>query len=341
MITDARALRPEFIPQELCHREGQIAHLSSALRPITNGDPGEHTFIFGPSGTGKTTTAKFVLRQLEREALDIRWGYINCMSNSSKSAVLHGLARHAGRAADLRIEGTPASTFVDRIRELDGQFVAVLDEVDVLEDPTTIPALYDLSNVTLILITVHEDDLFADLDDDTGLNGRVGSRLRSAEKVCLDKYSQDQMCDILQGRIDAGFRDGAVNDETVSYIADVAAGDARLGIALLRRSARWAVEMQHRQITPDIVDEVDDDAREEIHSRHVDALSTHQRMLYEIIKERGEIEAGELRAEYERRAGSSAKSARMRRKYLHGLQRYKLIRSHGSGRWKRYEIRQY
>ncbi|QCJ48535.1 AAA family ATPase [Haloprofundus sp. MHR1] len=335
MITDARALRSGYVPQELYHREGQIAKLSSALRPITHGDIGEDAFVFGPSGVGKTTTAKFVLRQLEHEAFGIRWGYVNCMSDSSKSAVLHALTKHAGRAADLRIEGTPASTFVDRLRELDGQFVAVLDEVDVLEDPTTILALYDLPNVTMILITVHEDDLFTNLDS------RAESRLRGAEKVHLEKYSHDEMVDILRGRIDAGFEPNTVSDDAVDYIADIAAGDARFGIALLRRSARWAIEIQRSQITTDVVDEIRDEARDELHMRHVDALSTHQRMLYEIIKGAGEIGAGELREQYEERAGSNAKTARMQRKYLNGLTRYNLIRSHGSGRWTRYELRQY
>ncbi|WP_317988552.1 orc1/cdc6 family replication initiation protein [Haloprofundus salilacus] len=335
VITDARALRPEYLPQELYHREGQITQLSSVLRPITHGDVGEDAFIFGPSGVGKTTTAKFVLRQLEREALGIRWGYVNCMSDSSKSAVLHALARHAGRAADLRIEGTPASMFIDRLRELDGQFVAVLDEVDVLEDLTTLLALNDLPNVTMILITVYEDDLFADLDS------RVESRLRGAGKVRLEKYSHDEMVDILRGRISAGLGPNTVSDEAVDYIADTATGDARFGIALLRRSARWAIEMQRSQITTDVVDEIRDDARDELHMRHVDALSTHQRMLYEIIKDAGELGAGELRERYEERSGSNAKTPRMQRKYLNGLARYKLIRSKGSGRWTQYEVQRH
>lgn len=144
-----------------------------------------------------------------------------------------------------------------------------------------------------------------------------------------------------RGRIDAGFEPNTVSDEAVDYIADIAAGDARFGIALLRRSARWAIKMQRSRITIDVIDEVRDDARDELHMRHVDALSTHQRMLYEIIKEAGEIGAGELRERYEERVGSNAKSARMQRKYLTGIARYKLIRSKGSGRWTRYEIQHY
>lgn len=88
MITDARALRTEHVPRDLHHRDGQIDHLSSVLDPtgVTNL---EDVCIFGPSGTGKTTIAKYTLSLLERKALDIRWGYVNCMTESTSAAALY------------------------------------------------------------------------------------------------------------------------------------------------------------------------------------------------------------------------------------------------------------
>jgi len=58
--------------------------------------------ITGPSGAGKTTIAKYIVRQLEQEVLGIRWGYVNVISNNSKTSVLYSLVRDAGRANDLR-----------------------------------------------------------------------------------------------------------------------------------------------------------------------------------------------------------------------------------------------
>jgi Cdc6-like AAA superfamily ATPase len=240
MITDARALQQSSVPQDLQHREGQIDHLSSVLRPISPLDVGENAFIFGPSGTGKTTMAKYVAQQFEREALDVDWGYVNCISDASKASALYELVRDAGRGADLRREGTPTSTFLDRLRDLDGQFVAIVDEVYVLDDMSILLSLYDIEDVSMILVSLDENNLFAEFDE------RLKSRLRGAEKIVLEPYRQDEMVDILQGRVDAGLAPGSITDEAVEYVADLAAGDAHVGITPGRRQSAPSIRRRHR-----------------------------------------------------------------------------------------------
>ncbi|MCU4744309.1 Cdc6/Cdc18 family protein [Natronoglomus mannanivorans] len=332
MITDARALRPSYLPADLHHRDGKIDQLADALRPITDGDIGEDAFIFGPSGTGKTTLAKYVVRKLEQEALDLRWGYVNCMSGSSKNDVLHGLVRDAGLGADLRKEGTSTTKFLDRLREFDDQVVAILDEVDVLEDESTLHSLYDLPNLTLVLITIDEDDLFAHFD------GRLRSRFMGSEMVRLERYRHEELCDILRARIKAGLAPGVIDERTVEYIADIAAGDARVGIAILRRATKRIMNEDESWISLDVVDSVQDEAREEIHQHHVDDLGTHKRLLYEIVEAAGEIGVTELHETYEQRA-PEPKAKSTRRRYLASLEsKYNLIASSGNGKGKSYTV---
>nr|WP_305148810.1 Cdc6/Cdc18 family protein [Halobellus inordinatus] len=333
VIQNARVLKEDWVPQELQHRDGQLQHLSGELKPIAHGLGAKSIIITGPSGTGKTTIAKYIVRQLEQEVFGIRWGYVNCISETSMSSIIYSLVGDAGRANDLRKEGTPTAVLLDRLREMDEHFIGIVDEVDVLSDEQTIQALWEIPNVTLVLVCVNEDDFFADLDS------RVASRLRGAAKISLEKYHHDELCDILWGRIHAGIASGVVEEETVDYIADVAAGDARHAITLLRRAVRDAVESGDETLTGDHVRKVREDAREEIHDRNVDTLGTHQRHLYEIIKDAGEISAKDLHARYEGRvADPRAKSTR--RKYLQSLEHYKLIESAGSTRARRYRFRE-
>jgi orc1/cdc6 family replication initiation protein len=331
MIHDARVLKEDWIPRELHHREGQIQHFSSELKPITHGLGGENILVTGPSGTGKTTISKFVVKQLTKQSFGIRWGYVNCISTSAKSAICHSLVRDAGRGNDLRPEGTPVSMYFDRLREMDDQFVAILDEVDVLDDDTTIHALHEIPNVTLILVCVSEDTLFTDLDS------RVVSRLRGAAKVNLTKYNHSELCDILEGRIAAGLQRNSVENDVVDYIADIAAGDARHAIALLRRAVRHIAKRGEDRVAVENVVTVRDEARKEIHERRIDTLGTHQRHLYEIIADAGEISVEDLHGTYEERV-SEPKAKSTRRKYLQSLERYDLVESEGLTRGKRYRV---
>ncbi|WP_435099565.1 Cdc6/Cdc18 family protein [Halarchaeum sp. P4] len=326
MITNLRALEEAYVPRDLHHREGQINQMTASLEPLLNDHPGEDLFVFGPSGAGKTTIAKFVLRQLHRQA-DIAWGYVNCISDSGKSAVLHRLLRDAGLGLDLRQEGTSPSTFLNRLRDLDRQFIAVLDEVDVLADHDTLTALYEIPNVTLLLITVDENDFFASLD------GRLQSRLRGTVRVELRPYSHNEMVDILRSRVKAGLRPGMIQDEVLEHIADLATGDARYAITLLRRAARAVESSERRYITRDVVDSVAGEARDVIHDQRVTSLSTEKRLLYELVTQAGTISASDLRARYKEQRTDPIAS-RTRRKYLRALERYGLVESSGQGRGK-------
>jgi len=329
MIVDARALRPSFVPQDLHHRDGQIEALANALKPVTTGDIGEDVFVFGPSGAGKTTTARYVLDRLERQALDVRTGYVNAMSDNTKAAALHTLLRNGNLGTDLRPEGTPSSTYINRLREYDGQFVAVIDEVDVLADQSMLHSLYDLPNVSMVLICVDEDSLFCDLDP------RVESRLRSAEKLYLEKYTHDELHDILWSRVEAGLEGYRVKDTAVKRIADLAAGDARLGIALLRKGAKYVGEHGHKELSPTVVDAVETAAQQYLEERTETQLGTHQQLLFEIVRDSGEVSAGHLHETYEERA-QETKAKSTRRKMLASLERYGLIEQQGTGRGTRY-----
>lgn len=325
MITDARALRPEYVPQDLHHRDGQIDHLSSVLEPITYDEPAAANIcIHGPSGAGKTTIAKHTLQLLEAETLGVRWGHVNCMADTG-AGILYELARDVGLGADLRREGFYRGVALDRLRDADDQIIAVLDEVDVLDDPDTLLALYDVPNVALITITVDESEWLSELDP------RAESRFRSAESVHLEAYSFDELVDILESRAHHGLIPSNVDDNAIRKIADIAAGDARHGIALLRRAARHVEENDMRSLTPTVVDAIMDEAEADMRERRVRSLGTHQRILYEIIANSGEIKSNELHERYEREA-QDPKAKSTRRRYLASLQRYELIEKIGNGR---------
>jgi len=332
MITSHRAFQQTYVPSELHHREGAIETLTTTLRPLTEGLAGTDVFIFGPSGTGKTTLARYVVDLLEQENPDLTSGYVNAMSNGARTDALYTLTRDAGVTHDIRRQGSTASRFLRRIQDIDSQILAVVDEVHVLDDYDTLQALWEASNVTLVLVCVDEERLFAEFDQ------QLQSRFGAAPKVHLDRYTTDEMTSILRGRVDAGVRPGVVEADVLPYIADLAAGDARAGITLLRNAVERASALEAATVTTNIVDEVEGDAYADMHMHRVQEMGTDKRLLYEIIQEAGEIDAGTLHSRYENQAQNPVTRS-TRRKYLGRLRESDLVDTEGSGKGKRYLIR--
>ncbi len=328
MISDARALEHHFIPQDLHHRDGQIDALAAALEPITQGTAGEHTLVVGPSGSGKTTLAKYVARKLECQRLDFDWGYVNCQSDPSPTAALHQLVKSAGVDAR-RPEGTSRGYYFDRLAEHDGQLVTIVDEVNVITDPSLLYALYETSGVTIVGVCIDDDDLLANAD----LNPGTQSRLRSMRRLALDSYAYDEILDILAYRVEHGLDAERVTEEALDAIADVAAGNARVAITHLRRAAKTVHDSNNEMLTADVVRRVADDVRAAVHDLHVRSLGTHQRALYTIIRDAASagIRAGELHEAYEQRV-QNPRGRSMRRRYLDSLERYGLITQSGNSR---------
>ncbi|UPV77208.1 hypothetical protein M0R89_22825 (plasmid) [Halorussus limi] len=214
MITDARALRLIFVLSELHHRDGELEHLSSYLKPIRMSLSDENALITSPLRSGKTTLAQYNVGQLKAP----RSTSGPATSTAFRTGAMHALLRDAGIGRDMLLTSASTSRYLARL--------PYLDEVDVLADR-------DPPRVALRV---------AEHYDAHGLRGRrrlprdaesrVQSWIRTATKIRLAKYQYGERVDIIRGRVEAGLQHGGADDAMMHCIADLAAGDARFGIAL-------------------------------------------------------------------------------------------------------------
>lgn len=101
MITDARVLDPEFVPQDVVHRDGEINHLASTLKPIMDGESAEPSFLYGPSGTGKTCIARYALDRLRETIIEVETQYVNCWDDHTRYTVLYRLLEGIDQTFDI------------------------------------------------------------------------------------------------------------------------------------------------------------------------------------------------------------------------------------------------
>lgn len=330
MIANGRVLRPEFVPQDVVHRDAEVHHLSSALRPITEGEPGETALLCGPSGVGKTCIARFTVERLREEALGVDRQYVNCWEDYSRFKILYRLLEGLGRAFDVHRKSTPKDELLERLRTHEGPpYVVILDEVDQIEDTSVLYDLYRTPGLTMVLVANGEEELFARLDD------RLVSRLQTATRVHFEKYGLDELVSILEDRVRWGLQEGAITADQLATIADAAAGDARVAIGALRTAARQADQQDSESVSDETIREAVPEAKAEIEQKNTEKLTSDQQTLYEIIVEDGGIAPGELYDRYEKRVGDP-KTKRMVRNYLQKLCHYNLVVAEGDNRGRTY-----
>lgn len=323
MITDARVLKQEFVPNEVQHRNAETNHLSTALEPYLDGDPARDAFLTGPTGAGKTCIAKFTVDRLHEQILDLRHAYVNCWQANNRFRILYRLLQEQGRSAAIPRQGTPTDELLDRLeRDTAVPTVVILDEIDQLVDYRVLYDLYNVPNLAMILIANREMEVFSGMDD------RIRSRLQSSRRIHFDRYSLDELVSILEARVRWGLADGAVARPQLERIADEAAGDARVAIGILRAAAQNAHQIGVETITDDLVDNVVCNVRDRIRQKNVEKLDEHQSVLYEIIDQHEPIAPGELAERYRERV-DDPRTDRTLRNYLTKMERYNLVRAEG------------
>ena len=332
MIRDARVLRAGFVPQEVEHRDAEVNHLSSVLKPLTEGEPADTAVVTGPSGVGKTCISQFVTERLREEALDVEATYINCWRNHTRFRTLYQLLDDIGKTIDIHRQSTPHDELIDRLQQYDGnRTVVILDEADQLEDTSVIYDLHSLPQFAVICITNNEEDLFGRVDD------RLVSRLRASEHVRMDKYADEQLFDILSARVRCGLEEGVITNEQLYSIADAAAGDARLSIGILRTAASTANRENHDHITDEMLTNAAMDARTQIRQKSLDSLTPHQRIVYDIIKDDGPLSPTEIHDQYVDEV-EDPRTKRTIRTYLSKMSQYNLLEANGTSRDRQYKL---
>lgn len=323
IIVNELPLTETFIPTRLLHREGQLRELERCLKPALHNRSVDNLFLVGPTGTGKTSAAKWILESYFKE--------ISCYINCWKYRTTHEVLRELLLSFQIPVHGRePTSELVDRVEKLlkRKRIIVCLDEVDQLKD---FDVLYTLARngCGLILASTHYHALMH-------LPSRIKSSLALTE-VEFPKYTREELFGILKDRVQFSFKPGTIKTELIRIASVMADGDARVGLEILRRAGTKAENKGKNQVTIEEIKDTAKEARKFRKSPLLSRLNEHERIIYEILERKKKLPSGELYKEY-RRLVTNPVVDRAHRNYMKRMVELGLVKVEGSGRWKRYGI---
>ena len=263
VIKDLHALDFDYIPSELPHRTEQLKKLAQMFKPLFVNIP-QHAFIKGPVGTGKTAMAKFFCQSLlqiaRKQGKILEYVHINCRKRSTDAMVLLGILNHFDtRFPDRGFSGQEMLQILHtHLQRKESQLLLVLDEVDALVHKGKSNLVYDLTRFndettktgnSVSVIMISQKDVFTELEE------AALSTFKRGNTIILEKYTRDELYDIIQQRVRLAFHANTVRAESIDLIADIASdyGDARFSIELLWKAGMFADEKHVKQVIPEHV----------------------------------------------------------------------------------------
>jgi len=252
-------LLPDYVPEQLPHRDREIRRLAMTLAPSLRGEKPNNVFIYGLTGTGKTAVTRYVLRRLVEKAgglgVTVKPVYVNVRHRDTPYRVMADIAESVG----LRVPFTGLSTgevfrrLTRFLSRRDGVYIIVLDEIDFLVRRHGDDLLYrltrvneELSRARVSLVGITNSTTFVD-----SLDPRVKSSL-GEEEIVFAPYDASQLRDILEDRARDAFNPGVLDPEVIPLCAALAArehGDARRALDLLRVSGEIAERSGDPRVT--------------------------------------------------------------------------------------------
>jgi len=297
LFLSKKALQSSYIPETIHHRDEQVKKIANVLAPALRHDKPSNLFIYGKTGTGKTSTTKYVIKNMQYAAkgknIPLEIFYLNCKlkrTADTEYRLMAQLASFFGKAVPPT--GLPTDEvykiFFDVVDKKRQTVILVLDEIDQLVNKAGDGVLYnltrindDLSNSQISLIGISNDLLFVD-----NLDPRVKSSL-SEEEVVFAPYNALQLQSILKERVELSFKKGVIGEGVIEKCAAYSArdhGDARRALELLRVSGEIAERNGNQKVKIEHIDEAEDSIEKD---RVFETIKTqpkqHQAALYSIL----------------------------------------------------------
>jgi cell division control protein 6 len=320
IIQYEEVLLPDYMPDELLHRERELQAIADAIKPLLARRTPTNLFIHGSSGCGKTTCMKYLLKQLSEHSSGVLPVYVNCWENPTQMAVYNRIIEEMRLPLPRR--GLATDEIFDRImqyvRNYKKPILLVLDEMDGLRHDKL---LYVVSRSNEQKLTFGITGISNNKELLSRLDPRVRSSLRFSE-LEFKPYSEEQLMSILRVRAVRALAPGSFDDRLLlKIVRSVEDSSARVALERLWKAARHADKAGRERI---MLQDVEDTLALEPSFKLPELKLSAEEMLIVDMLRGGELESSEL---YGRFTEKVPKTKRQIRNYLDLLEKKGIVES--------------
>ncbi len=291
VFKDETKLDINYIPHRLPHRDREMRLLKEFFSFLlrTPQKMTQRVLITGDVGSGKTALSQRfgadITREGDAHGANLRYIHVNCRQyRGSLFLVLHHVVsifhpnfpRRGYSAEEL------LSILLQVLDEQETYVVLTLDEFESLVTREGSEAVYKLTRlqearlnkpqrISLICV-LRSPETIQQLDPS------ARSTLQS-NAVHLERYSKQQLMNILNDRVSLAFKPLTVEEDTVSLTSELAFsenGNARLGIELLWRAGKYADAEDLNVVTPECVRKAASNIYAVMRKRDLASLRMHE-----------------------------------------------------------------
>ena len=309
IVVNAEILSPSFVPDNLVHRERELALISSQVKNAVN------TFIYGPSGSGKTAVLKKV--SSEASSTERRAIYVDCSLYQTVNSVLREIL------TDKLVFSRSNYDLLKKLKErtLQRQATICLDHFERTKEPEIVTKLLGIG--LSVMMSGNNEDSLQELD--------LRTRSFISSVIPITAYSIEQALSILKSRAEQALAKYTFKEATLRKITEKTKGNVALAITILRACALLA-ESQGKRAIEDV--NVDDIMRQ--HDCPL-KLSVDEKTLVKILEEWKTLPSNRL-FQFYHSATKYPKQERSFRKYMQKLREKGLVKAVGDRTGRYYEL---
>lgn len=288
---DKDLLERDHIPDTFEGRETELRKYKDALYPVYKGEKPKNIFLYGDSGTGKTSVTRYLKEHLiidakQDEGIDITSVYVNCHGLATSYQLARELVnslreqRRNDTQANLSKKGYSKGDMFeflfDELERTNGSTVLILDELDNINDHDLLyqlprahsnQRLSDDTRAPCIIGISNDADYLSNLDPN------IADTLND-QTIHFTPYNANTLQNILQHRADDAFYNGVLTDAVIPRAAALAAqenGSARRALRLLRIAGEIARNERERTVTEHHVEQAESELNRELVKESINA----------------------------------------------------------------------